>query len=103
MKIESVEIEKLITYFDLFDATISNGLAVENEQEAEAYLIQARQHRLNHKPFNVNINLNSEKAQKVAIRIFLGPKYNVHMRDIDFTEHYNEFYELDNFIYDREC
>ncbi|XP_058801563.1 arylphorin subunit alpha-like [Phymastichus coffea] len=99
-KIESVQVDKLVTYFDLFDATISNGLAVESEQQAEAYLIQARQHRLNHKPFNVVVSVNAEKAHKVAIRIFLGPKYNVHMQEIDFTEHYHEFYEMDNFIYD---
>ncbi|XP_011506306.1 PREDICTED: arylphorin subunit alpha-like [Ceratosolen solmsi marchali] len=100
LQIKSVSTDKLITYFDHFDATISNGLAVSNEQEAESYLIQVRQHRLNHKPFNVYININAEKMTKAAIRIFLGPKYNVHMKEIDFTEHHNEFLELDNFVYD---
>lgn len=77
-------------------------MAVSSEQEAESYLIQARQYRLNHKPFNVRISINAEKPTKAAIRIFLGPKYNVHMKEIDYKEHAGEFYELDNFIYDRE-
>jgi hypothetical protein len=94
--------DKLITYFDYFDATISNGLAVSSEQEAESYLIQVRQYRLNHKPFNIYININADKATKASIKIFLGPKYNVHMKEIDFIEHYNEFFELDDFIYDRK-
>jgi hypothetical protein len=100
LKIESVDIDKLITYFDYFDATISNGLAVSSEQEAEAYLIQARQYRLNHKPFNVKINIKAEKATKAAIRIFLGPKYTVHNNELDYKQHHDEFYEMDNFIYD---
>lgn len=97
-----MEVDKLQTYFDYFDATISNGLAVESDAEAEKYLVQVRQYRMNHKPFNVNININAEKPTKAAIRIFLGPKYNVHMKEIDFKEHYNEFYEMENFIYDCE-
>ncbi|KAJ8680418.1 hypothetical protein QAD02_016205 [Eretmocerus hayati] len=100
LKIEAVEIDKLITYFDLFDSTISNGLAVENEQQAEAYRIQVRQHRLNHKPFSIKIDINAKEATKAVIRIFLGPKYNVHMKKMDFSEHYSEFYELDNFIWE---
>ena len=102
LKIESVTIDKLITYFDYFDATISNGLVVPSKQEAEQYLIQARTSRLNHKPFNVNININAKKATKAVIRIFLGPKYNVQNKELELDQHHNEFYELDQFIYDCE-
>jgi hypothetical protein len=100
LKIESVDIDKLTTYFDYFDATISNGLAVSSEQEAETYLIQARQYRLNHKPFNVRININAEKATKAVIHIFIGPKYNVHMKEYDYDERLHHFLELDSFLYD---
>lgn len=97
-----METDKLITYFDYFDATISNGLAVNSESEAERYVIQTRQYRLNHKHFNVRINVNADKASKVAVRIFLGPKFNVHNKEVDFTKELKMFYEMDNFIYDRK-
>lgn len=95
-----METDKLITFFDYFDATISNGLAVHSESDAEKYVIQARQYRLNHKHFNVRFNINAEKASKVAIRIFLGPKFNVHNKEVDFTDQFRLFYEMENFIWD---
>ena len=103
LKIESVTVDKLQTFFDYFDSTISNGLTVEDLKEAESYLVQARQYRLNHKNFNVHLTITADKPTKAAIRIFIGPKYNVHGKEIEFTEHYHEFYELDNFIYNRKC
>lgn len=103
LKIESVDVDKLITYFDHFDATVSNGVAVTSEQQADAYLVQVRQHRLNHEHFNVRINVNAAKPGKAAIRIFLGPKYNVQNKLIDFNQRHEYFYEMDNFIWECEC
>ena len=100
MKIENVNVDKLLTFFEEFDSTISNNLAVSTLKEAEDYRIIARQKRLNHKDFNVHIDINAPKAMKAAVRIFLGPKYNVHMKEIDFKDHHDEFYEMDSFITD---
>lgn len=99
-KIENVNVDKLETYFDYFDSSISHNLAVNSEKEADEYIIQARQKRLNHKNFNIHIDVNAAKPMKAVIRIFLGPKFNVHNREVDFTDHHDEFYEMDNFIYD---
>lgn len=88
VKIDSVEVDKLITYFEYFDADISNAVDVEyytTEHESELrhfgryhhhhgedYLIKARQLRLNHVPFKVNINVGSSVAAPATVRIYLG-------------------------------
>lgn len=100
LKIESFVVDKLITYFDQFDTTISNGLMVESAKEAESTLIKIRQYRLNHKPFIFHFAINAEKPLKAAIRIFLGPKYDIHRKPMDFSESAKYFYEIDNWIVD---
>ncbi|KAG7210289.1 hypothetical protein KM043_011833 [Ampulex compressa] len=100
LKFESLTTDKLSTYFDQFDATISNGLMVESENEAENMLIKVRQYRLNHKPFSLYMTIHADKPIKAAIRIFLGPKYDVHHRPLEFPEDLKYFYEMDNYIVD---
>ncbi|XP_034944552.1 uncharacterized protein [Chelonus insularis] len=100
LKIESVAVDKLLTYFDDFDATISNGLPIASQKEAELMTIKVRQQRLNHKPFTIHITLNSDKAQKVAIQIFMGPKYDAQNNLLEFSESYKYFYEFDYWITD---
>ncbi|XP_043280053.1 arylphorin subunit alpha-like [Venturia canescens] len=100
LKIESVAVDKLLTYFDDFDATISNGLLVANQKEAETFSVKVRQERLNHKPFTVHIGINSDKAQKVTFKLFLGPKYDGRWNSLDFSKSYKYFYEIDNWIAD---
>lgn len=100
LKIESFAVDKLITYFDQFDTTISNGLMIESAKEAENTLIKVRQYRLNHKPFSFHFAINAEKPVKAAVRIFLGPKYNIHHKLLDFFESAKYFYEIDNWLVD---
>jgi len=100
LKIESFVVGKLITYFDQFDTTISNGLMVESAKEAESTLIKIRQYRLNHKPFTYHLAINAEKPVKATIRLFFGPKYDVHHKLVDISESRNHFYETDNWIVD---
>lgn len=100
LKFESVVVDKLVTYFDEFDTTISNGLPIANQKEADTFLIKVRQQRLNHKSFTVHFGINSDKAQKVAIQLFLGPKYDGQGNVWDFSEAYKYFYEIDYWITD---
>ncbi|XP_068986396.1 hexamerin-like [Bombus flavifrons] len=100
LKIESFSIDKLITYFEQFDTTISNGLFMDAQKDDKLPLIKIRQPRLNHKPFNFHITINSDKAMKAAIRIFLGPKYSSHHRLYELPENLKYFYEIDNWILD---
>ncbi|XP_014471247.1 PREDICTED: arylphorin subunit alpha-like [Dinoponera quadriceps] len=100
LKIESFVVDKLITYFDQFDASINNGLMFDDAKEAESTLIKIRQYRLNHKPFSFHFAINADKAMKAVVRIFLGPKYDIHHKPMDFVENFKYFYEMDNFIVD---
>lgn len=101
-KIDTVEVDKLQTFFEQFDSSFSNGLIVDNFNEAEKLVVKARQWRLNHKHFNVNININSEKAGKACVRLFLGPKYDSHHKLLNFFDTYKYYYEIDNFIITRK-
>lgn len=65
-------------------------------------LVKIRQYRLNHKPFSFHFAINADKAMKAVVRIFLGPKYDIHHRPMDFAENIKYFYEMDNFIVDRQ-
>jgi hypothetical protein len=100
LKIESFVVDKLITYFDQFDTSINNGLMIDNAEEAESTLIKIRQYRLNHKPFSFHLAINAEKPMKAAIRIFLGPKFDIHHKPLDLAESAKYFYEMDNWIVD---
>lgn len=103
LKIESFTVDKLITYFEQFDTTINNGLLLEEQRnDDKLFLIKIRQYRLNHKPFNFHITINSDKPMKAVIRIFIGPKYDSHHKLIEIPEDLKYFYEIDNWILDRK-
>lgn len=90
-----------MTFFDYFESLISNAVSVRSHKEAQSMLIKARQYRLNHKPFTYHITVNSDRNVKAIIRTFLGPKYNVHGHELDMSESYMNFLEMDQWIVDR--
>ncbi|XP_076243329.1 hexamerin 70a [Calliopsis andreniformis] len=100
VKVESVTVDKLLTYFDDFDSMLNNGVSIRSQKEARASLIKARQQRLNHKPFTYHIDVNSEKNMKAIIRVFLGPKYDVHGHELDLPNNYMNFMEMDEWVVD---
>lgn len=116
VKIESVEVDKLITYFDYFDADISNAVDVEyyspdhlselaqfgriSNYHGQDFVIKARQWRLNHVPFKVNINVVAEHPAAATVRIYLGPKYDEYGHLLHLNENRYNFFLLDVFKYD---
>lgn len=116
VKIDSVEVDKLITYFDYFDADISNAVDIEyynpehlsdfrrfgrlSHYNGEDFVIKARQLRLNHVPFKVNINVVSQLATPSTVRIYLGPKYDEYGHLISLNDNRYNFVLLDVFKYD---
>lgn len=116
VRIESVDVDKLITYFDYFDADITNAVDVEYYKQdrltefgrfgrvsyynGEDFVIKARQMRLNHAPFKVNIKLDSNVAAPAVVRIYLGPKYDETGRLLTLNENRFNFVLLDKFRYD---
>jgi len=116
VKVASVEVDKLVTYFDHFEADITNAVNIEmptDEHISELrkfgrvsnfhgkdLLIKTRQHRLNHLPFKMHLNIESNRAQKSVIRVYLGPKYDENGHKLDVNENRENFYLLDIFTKD---
>lgn len=113
VKIETVEMDKLVTYFDKFDADISSSVNVKSvydnsvvtselykfgrvsQYEGQDFVLKARQNRLNHLPFAYKLNVVSDKAQKVLVKMFMGPKYDEYGHMFDINENRENFIELD--------
>lgn len=100
VKIDSVSIDKLVTYFDYFDSFISNGVPVVSHSDAQSTVIKVRQERLNNKLYTYHITVSSEKNVKGIVRIFMGPKYDVHGHEIDFAKNWVNFIEVDQWVVD---
>ncbi|EDW35449.1 GL17278 [Drosophila persimilis] len=114
VKIDAVHMpESLTTYFEYFDADISNAVNVEpvvqdshdslysfgrnSHYNGVSYVIKARQHRLNHKPFEFTLDVSADKAQDAIVKVFIGPKYDEHGHVIPLEHNYQNFFELDHF------
>ncbi|TMW39404.1 hypothetical protein DOY81_015516, partial [Sarcophaga bullata] len=118
VKIDSVHMpEGLTTYFEYFDADISNAVNVEtpntegsvdalfkfgrnSQVHGQSYVIKARQLRLNHKPFEYTLDVNSDKSQKAIVKVFIGPKYDENGHLIHLEDNYMNFFELDHYVVD---
>ncbi|KAH8403821.1 hypothetical protein KR215_003749 [Drosophila sulfurigaster] len=114
VKIDAVHMpDSLSTYFEYFDADISNAVNVEPTVEhpsdvlhgfgrnsfynGSSYVIKARQHRLNHKPFEFVLDITSDKAQPAVVKVFIGPKYDEYGHVIPLEHNYQNFFELEHF------
>lgn len=64
------------------------------------FTIKACQCRLNHRPFEINVNIVSSNAVLSIIRIFLGPKFYESGRTIELNENHSNFVFLDQFEHD---
>ncbi|CAD6994107.1 unnamed protein product [Ceratitis capitata] len=116
VKIDKVEMpDHLTTYFEYFDADISNAVNVEipaessadplvnfgrnSQHDGNSFVIKARQYRLNHKPFQFKLDVTSDKAQKAIVKVYIGPqqigdKYNY------IEKNYMNFFELEHIVVD---
>lgn len=105
VKFESVNIDKLLTYFDYCDTFINNAVSVENFKEGMKLRVKARRHCLNHKPFTYRFNVNSDKETKAMFKIFIGPAFDDDRNEKDASylrKYYKYFIGLDNFVVTRK-
>jgi hypothetical protein len=92
-----VEVGKLITYNDYFDIDLDNVVNVKVPEDGQYVDYRARQTRLNHKPFTYSIDVTSDKATEVYVRVFLGPKYDYLGREYNINDRRHYFVEIDRF------
>jgi hypothetical protein len=103
VKFDSVKIDKLLTYFDLFTADITNAVDVPIETKENVkseFEFKVTTPRLNHVPFNVEMKVHSDKAQKSVMMMFVGPKYDSFGNLLSFNENKYNFWELDRWVVD---
>lgn len=98
VKIESMQVDRLITYFDWFYSDLSSSVYYDYTHETEPFHVRIRQERLNHKPFTYTINVQSDKAVDAVVRVYIGPKYDALGHVIDFNQNRLNFYLIDKFI-----
>lgn len=99
VRIEDVQVDRLVTYFDKQDFLINNIVDVASVQQEQNVNIKVWQSHLNYKPFTYKIAVNSEQSTKAVMRIFLGPA--IEGQDLDQYSHllhnYQHFVMLDEF------
>ncbi|PSN58157.1 Hexamerin [Blattella germanica] len=99
VRVDNVDVGKLVTYFDYFDIDLDNVVNVKVAEDGKYVDYRARQTRLNHKPFTYNVEVYSEQATDVYVRVFLGPKYDYLHREYDLNDRRHYFVEIDRFPY----
>lgn len=103
VKFTGVEMDKLLTAFDFFTADITNVIDIPKDSKdnikSEVYF-KAQVPRLYHVPFTTKFKVNSNKAQKAVMTMFIGPKYDSYGNVLTFDENRNNFWELDRFYVD---
>lgn len=119
VKIETIEMDKLVTYFDKFDADITNAVDVEVYEEkstqsemkkfgkiahyqGEDFVIKARSKRLNTVPFTYKLGVSCEKATKGVVRTYIGPKKDSFGNVYHVNENKENFVLLDTFVYELQ-
>ncbi|XP_037718372.1 larval serum protein 1 gamma chain [Drosophila subpulchrella] len=101
--IKDVAVSKLVTYYDIVDFDVTNLLNdkmtfVDGQYVWDKALL-ARQARLNHKPFDFEFTIESDKVQKGVVRVFLGPKFDEYGRVIPLDYNRKNFVQIDSFVY----
>lgn len=97
--VNKFEIDRLVTYFDHFDADLTNAVYTSSNGDDDFH-VRVKQQRLNHKPFTYRVHVHSEKDAKVSVRVFLGPKYDEYGRYINISENRVNFVIFDQFEHD---
>ncbi|KAJ8715022.1 hypothetical protein PYW08_005003 [Mythimna loreyi] len=103
VQIQKVDVDKLVTYFEYSYLNISAHLHMNEEEAKEVYdqvSVLVQHPRLNHKRFQVRVNVKSEVAKTVLVRFFLAPKYDSHGYEIPLHLNTQNFLQLDEFVYD---
>ncbi|KAM3965893.1 basic juvenile hormone-suppressible protein 2 [Aphomia sociella] len=102
VKVDSVVVDKLVTYFDDFLMDMTNVVALTEEELKKTtsdVKLMVRKRRLNHQPFKVKIDVVSDKTADCVIRMFLGPKVDVAGGLLNINQNRMNFVEIDSFLY----
>jgi hypothetical protein len=103
VKIESFDVDKLITYFDRFDFEVNNAVPLSGSKDFKDYHYVAKQFRINHKPFTYKLTVSSDKTTDALVRVFVGPKYDAEGRLYTLQQARYAYVEFDRFPVKCKC
>ncbi|XP_049771483.1 allergen Cr-PI-like [Schistocerca cancellata] len=95
--VESLTVDKLVTYFEDYDFELNNAIPVASQEEAAKLNVVARQQRLTHMPFNYHVKVTSDRERDVFIRFFIGPVYDVYGKKLSVEERRHKMVYIDSF------
>ncbi|XP_068617968.1 basic juvenile hormone-suppressible protein 2-like [Battus philenor] len=102
VKIDNIVVDKLVTYFDDYLMDMTNAVTFtedELKKTTSDMVFLVRKRRLNHEPFQIKLDVVSDKTVDCVVRFFLGPKEDYLGRLIDLNVNRFNFVELDSFLY----
>ncbi|XP_041982125.1 acidic juvenile hormone-suppressible protein 1-like [Aricia agestis] len=103
VKIQKVDADKMLTYFELNFLNVTNELymnEVERKLGYDEVSVLVQRPELVHKHFNIRIHVNNDVARKVLVNVFLAPKYDSAGKEIPLHLNTENFFQLDEFVYD---
>lgn len=101
VRINDVKVDKMVTYFDMYDFNVTNSVYFSQKQlKSYDYDFVVRQPRLNHKPFAITVDVTAEVKSDAVFKVFLGPKYDSKGYPISIEENWTKFYLLDWFTHE---
>lgn len=114
--IQNVQISPLVTFFNDYyvdlDSAVQQPVNQQHQQQQAQQTLQQQQQqqqhikaqvkRLDHKPYEYVITVQSEQnVPGAVVRVYLGPKYDYQGKPISISQHRHQFVELDQFVTDR--
>ncbi|XP_049855135.1 allergen Cr-PI-like [Schistocerca gregaria] len=95
--VESLTVDKLVTYFEDYDFELNNAVPVASQEEAARLNVVARQQRLTHVPFNYHVKVTSDREMDVFVRFFIGPVYDAYGKKLSMDERRHKMVYIDSF------
>ncbi|XP_073843988.1 arylphorin subunit A4-like [Musca autumnalis] len=104
VEIEGVNVTDMVSYFDIYDFDVTNlmndGMTFVDGKFVWDKMLMGRQMRLNHKDFELEYTIKSDKKEKVVVSAFLGPKFDEYDRVLPLEKNRKNFVQIDEFLYE---
>ncbi|XP_023017784.2 hexamerin 70a [Leptinotarsa decemlineata] len=102
VQITKAKVDPLVTFNEPFYSDLINSVFYKPNEPYGDFLVRVRQNRLNHAPFEIKLNVKSDKPQKASVKVLLGPKYDSKGRSIGVSQGRLNFVLLDHFNIDLQ-
>lgn len=106
VSINNVNVDKLRTYVDNNDIDLINAVDSRNQLTGirnaghSQRMVVARQQRLNHQAFTINVDVTANRNKRVIVRTLLGPKADTNDLETQLNRQRQNFILLDTYMVD---